>query len=189
MNIIDPSFYKRDTIEVAQDLLGKTLIRYYNGLYLTGIITETEAYRCSDDPASHAYRGKTERNAAMFGPVGYAYIYFIYGVHFCLNVVARSQELQAGAVLIRSIMPTQGISFMQEVRKKVTNLTNGPGKLAQALCITRKQNGIDMTQQGELFIIDTGFVVNEENYISTPRIGLSVAQDSLWRFYITHVTR
>jgi len=184
MNIIDSSFYKRDTVLVAQDLLGKTLVRYYNGIYVTGIIHETEAYRCSDDPASHAYRGKTQRNSAMFGPVGHSYVYFIYGVHFCLNVVARSQELQAGAVLIRSLLPMQGIPLMQKARKRMTNLANGPGKLTQALCITREQNGIDMTQEGQLFIVDTGIIVNKKDYRSTPRIGLSMAQDVLWRFYV-----
>jgi DNA-3-methyladenine glycosylase len=143
MNIINSSFYTRDTIEVAQDLLGKMLVRHYNGLYLTGIIAETEAYRFCDDHASHAYRGKTERNSAMFGSVGCVYVYFIYGVHFCLKVVARHEKLQAGAVLIRSIVPIQGISFMQEARKKTTDLTTGPGKLTQALYITREQNGVE----------------------------------------------
>lgn len=185
MNIIDRPFYQRNTPIVAQDLLGKTVVRIINGIILMGIIVETEAYSFKNDPASHAYRGKTKRNVSMFGMVGYTYIYFIYGNHFCLNIVAKSTTITAGAVLIRALEPVQGTLLMLEYRnnKSFNQLTNGPGKLTQALQISTAQNGIDITQKGELFIIDTAICLSS-NIVSTRRIGLSSPDDKQWRFYI-----
>ena len=100
MKILDQAFYARPTELVAQELLGKKLVRKVGNMMLTGIITETEAYGGSGDPASHAFTKQTSRNAAMFGPVGHSYIYFIYGNHYCLNLVAREEGSSAGAVLI-----------------------------------------------------------------------------------------
>ena len=141
MTLVTRSFYARDTVKVAQDLLGKTLVRDVNGIVVSGIIVETEAYRYKDDPASHSYGGMTERNKAMFGQVGRAYVYFTYGMHFCVNAVARSPDYSAGAVLIRSIIPQQGIDFMSKQRKTsdISNLANGPAKLTQALQITKNR--------------------------------------------------
>ena len=104
MKVLPRSFYSRDTVKVAKDLLGKKLVRKIKNKTISGIITETEAYRFKDDPASHAFRGVTERNKVMFGEVGVAYVYFTYGMHYCFNVVARNSNYDAGAVLIPSIM-------------------------------------------------------------------------------------
>src|SRR5579883_1151698 len=121
-------FYNRDTVEVAQDLLGK---RLSVGSY-SGIITETEAYRGSDDEASHAFRGPTKRSAIMFGPAGYAYVYLIYGMYYCLNIVTEELGIP-GAVLIRGVLTPDG------------NL-NGPGKLCRSFGITKEQNGLNLVQ-------------------------------------------
>lgn len=181
--ILDRQFYARDTLQVAQDLLGKKLVRILpDGTRLSGIIIETEAYT-NEDPACHAYRGKSERNAALFGPVGHAYVYFIYGNHFCLNTVARDSKTLAGGVLIRAIAPVDGLEQMKKYRtiKSIAELTNGPGKLTQALAIDRAFNHHDITQQGQLFIM-YGVEVNPKDIKKTPRIGISAGQEKLWRF-------
>lgn len=185
-NIVSISFYERDTQLVAQELLGKILVRQLpNNLILTGIITETEAYREHDDPASHAFNGITNRNKAMFGPVGHAYIYFIYGTHYCLNVVAKNQQQQAGAVLIRAVEPLDGIAYMMQTRNKYDKkgLVNGPGKLAQAFNIDQELNGLCMTKAGLLYIIDNENDKDLEIQ-ATSRIGISRAMDRLWRFIV-----
>jgi len=105
METLPRKCYARDTIKVAKDLLGKHLIRKIGNTTISGIITETEAYRYKDDPASHAYGGKTERNKAMFGQVGKSYVYFTYGMHYCVNVVAKGDGYNAGAVLIGALKP------------------------------------------------------------------------------------
>src|SRR5574341_130949 len=131
MKTLSRSFYARDTVDVARDLLGKMLIRKIGNKTISGVITETEAYRYKDDPASHSFSGLTQRNKAVFGPVGIAYVYFTYGMHYCMNVVARNGNYEAGAVLIRSLEPKEGIQLMIKQRKtdKISNLTNGPAKL------------------------------------------------------------
>ena len=156
MNLIPRSFYARDTVKVAQDLLGKTLIRNIDRNIISGIIAETEAYRYTDDEASHSFRGMTERNKAMFGEVGRVYVYFTYGMHYCVNAVARSPDYPAGAVLIRSLFPQHGIDFMYKRRKTldISNLANGPAKLTQALKITKKEYGQDLTKKSSLYIAD-----------------------------------
>src|SRR6478752_4307583 len=111
MKVLARSFYDRDTVDVARDLLGKILVRKINGNTISGVISETEAYRYKDDPASHTFGGMTERNKAMFGEVGKAYVYFTYGMHYCVNAVAHSDDYPAGAVLIRSLVPKNGIDF------------------------------------------------------------------------------
>ncbi len=185
MKIIPREFYNRSTIDVAKDLLGKILVRVINGKILSGIIVESEAYRSIDDPASHSYRGKTERNSVMFGEVGHAYVYFTYGNHYCLNIVAKEDNVPAGAVLIRAIEPIEGIKQMQKFRKidDLYNLTTGPGKLTQALSITKKQNGTDVTKKGETYILN-GKDIDRSSVIATSRIGVSIALDKQWRFLI-----
>jgi len=185
MNIIKREFYSRDTIDIAQDLLGKILVRAVNGKILSGMIVESEAYRSTDDPASHSYRGKTERNSVMFGEVGHAYVYFTYGNHYCLNIVAKDDATPAGAVLIRAIEPIDGVSIMHKYRKSQDpyNLTSGPGKLTQALKITKKQNGIDVTRKGELHVVN-GRDISRSDIVATSRIGIRVALDKQWRFLI-----
>lgn len=185
MSIILRSFYARDTIKVAQDLLGKILVRKINGNIISGMIVETEAYRYKDDAASHSFSGMTERNKAMFGEVGKAYVYFTYGMHYCVNAVARSSDYEAGAVLIRSLIPQNGIDFMSRQRKisDVSNLTNGPAKLTQALHITKKEYGEDLTKRSSLYIIK-GINVKKSQIESSPRVGIKKATDKLWNFKI-----
>lgn len=186
MKILDRNFYNSDTVKVAKNLIGKILVREVDGIKLTGIITETEAYT-NLDPASHSFIGKTERNKAMYGQNGHAYIYFTYGNHFCLNAVAKDSNIQAGGVLIRAIKPLEGIEYMQKSRgiNSLKNLTNGPGKLAQALIINKDLYGIDLTKKGPLYITE-GISVADNQILITPRIGISKAIDYPWRF-IYHI--
>jgi len=150
------------------------------------MIVETEAYCGLSDPASHAYRNRLKRNIPMFGPVGHAYIYFIYGNHYCMNVVAKSHDQEAGGVLIRALEPVDGIDEMIKARKCSYNqLTNGPGKLTKALGITRELNNIDVTISHELFITDYENI-KPSLIKSSGRIGIRVATDKNWRFYIAN---
>ncbi len=183
MNKLDREFYSQDTVKVARQLLGKTLVRKIGKTTISGIITETEAYRQADDPASHAYRSITPRNSAMFGEVGCAYVYFTYGMYHCMNVVAKSQKYDAGAVLIRALEPKDGIDIMVKNRKikDLVNLTNGPAKLAIALDITKKQYGEDLVSSNSLFITEG---VSVSKIKSAPRIGISVGTDKRWNFSI-----
>lgn len=182
MQIIQSSFYQRNTVVVAKELIGKVLVRQIDDITLSGIINETEAYS-SDDPACHAYNGKTKRNASLFGPVGHAYVYFTYGCHFCMNVVARDNSVTAGGVLIRSIIPLEGVESMQKLRGNVyqKNLANGPGKLTQALAINRDFDTVNLTKKGFLFIAESSNRL-PYNIKATPRIGISKGQEKPWRF-------
>ncbi|MFY9301161.1 MAG: DNA-3-methyladenine glycosylase [Candidatus Nitrosotenuis sp.] len=184
MSRLDREFYAQDTVIVARQLLGKMLVRKIGRHTVSGIITETEAYRQADDPASHAYRGITDRNKAMFGQVGHAYVYFTYGMHYCANVVARSKNYRAGAVLIRALKPHEGIDIMLKNRKAhdVSNLTDGPAKLTIAFDITKKQYGEDLVNSKSLYITD-GLKVDQK-IIAGPRIGIRQAADKLWNFRI-----
>lgn len=184
MNRLPRKFYARDTVNVAKDLLGKVLVRRIGKDIVSGIITETEAYRQSDDPASHAYRAITRRNEAMFGEVGYAYVYFTYGMHYCVNVVAKSKNRKAGAVLIRSLTPKNGIEIMMKNRKidDITNLTNGPAKLAMALDITKRQYGEDFVNSSHIYI--TNGIKIDQKIIAGPRIGIKEGIDKPWNFKI-----
>ena len=174
----------KDTVTVARNLLGKKIIRKIGKQEISGIITETEAYKHKDDPASHAFRKITERNKAMFGEVGTAYVYFTYGMHYCFNIVARHPKSEAGAVLIRAIEPKIGIKVMQKNRTNTNlkNLTNGPAKLTQALEITKKLYGADLTKKSNLYITDG--IKKPKNISATPRIGIKEATDKLWNFKI-----
>jgi DNA-3-methyladenine glycosylase len=182
VRILGRSFYKRHPSTVARQLLGKILVRQLDGVTLSGRIVETEAYS-SDDPASHAYRGRTERNRALFGEPGHAYVYFTYGMHFCLNVVARRGK-PAGGVLIRAVEPLEGIDEMKRRRHTVRlrDLMSGPGKVAQALAITQSLYGTDLTRCGALYIADTG--ASPLSAARTPRIGIRAGKDKLWRYVI-----
>ncbi|HET6458282.1 MAG TPA: DNA-3-methyladenine glycosylase, partial [Nitrosopumilaceae archaeon] len=122
MRIITRSFYDRDTVDVALDLIGKLLVRRIGKKIISGMIIETEAYRYKDDAASHSFVGMTERNKAMFGQVGKAYVYFTYGMHYCVNVVAKNNDFEAGAVLFRALEPIEGVDFMIKQRK--TTISN-----------------------------------------------------------------
>ncbi len=185
MNILDRKFYHRNTLQVARALLGKKLLRRVNGLELSGMILETEAYCGQADSACHAHRGKTQRNEVMFGKPGHAYVYFTYGMHYMLNLVTEEEENPC-AVLIRAIVPLDGIEAMEARRKKKgAQLTNGPAKLCQALSIDKSLNGWDVTLGKELWV-ENYKKIPEKSIIATPRIGIDYAQkehrDALWRF-------
>jgi DNA-3-methyladenine glycosylase len=173
-------FYCRESVLVAEALVGKWLVRRLDGVELIGRIVETEAYD-AEDPASHCFRGPTPRNRAMFGTPGHAYIYLSHGLHHCLNVTARD-TLAGGGVLLRAVEPLVGIEIMRSRRgrEKITDLASGPGKLGQALAIEPALYGTDMTTAGPLFICDGGGT--SVTVLATPRIGISRAADRLWRF-------
>tara|TARA_B110000014_G_scaffold155892_1_gene109464 strand:- start:171 stop:635 length:465 start_codon:yes stop_codon:yes gene_type:complete len=147
--ILGKKFYEQETITVAKQLIGKKLTRKIKDQKLTGIITETEAYRGRDDPASHAATNLTNRNSIMFGPVGMSYVYFTYGMYFMLNVVAKSKKQNAGAVLIRGIYPQDGVGIMIKNRgiKDIKKITNGPGKLTMAMNISMKENNVEFNKK------------------------------------------
>ncbi len=181
MRIIGRSFYARPTTVVARELLGKILVRRIGKATLTGRIVETEAYT-SDDPASHAYRGRTEVNRALFGQVGHAYIYLTHG-HHCLNVVAKRGK-PAGGVLIRAIEPLRGIDLMRKLRGEIGSryLARGPGNLTRALKIDKRFYGLDLTKSGPLFIAEA----DSESFrvARTARIGVTAAEEKRWRFIV-----
>jgi len=181
------SFYLRDTVDVAVDLLGKLIVRTLpDGPRLSGIIVETEAY-VTGDPASHAFRGQTPRNGAMFGEGGHAYIYISYGIHAMLNLVTQPAGV-GEAVLIRAIEPVDGIGRMREMRGGIDGrfaLTNGPGKIGQAFALTVKNdNGLDVTSRPSPLLVYPAPHPDSVEVITTTRIGLSVGVDAPWRFYI-----
>jgi DNA-3-methyladenine glycosylase len=186
--LLPPSFYADPPETVAPVLLGKLLVRIYKGERLIGRITEVEAYLGFDDPAAHASVGRTARNSVLFGPPGYAYVYFIYGMHYCLNVSCLPDG-EPGGILFRAIYPVAGIETMAKFRglspaSSPKLLTGGPGKICDALAITRAEhNGVDMTSpHSPLQILDDGF--EPTNIRATPRIGIRKATDRLLRFLI-----
>jgi len=183
LSIISREFYSHDTVTVAKNILGKRIIRRIGNQTMSGVITETEAYRHTDDPASHAFRKITDRNKIMFGEVGFAYVYFTYGMHYCFNIVARNPRIAAGAVLIRAIEPEKGIKIMLKNRNNVNikNIANGPAKLAQALQITKEHYGLDLTKNSNLYITDG---IKPKKIIASPRVGIKEATDKLWNFKI-----
>lgn len=182
-------FYARDTLTVARDLLGKHLVRLDNGVRLAGRITEVEAYISEDDRASHASPGPTARNAPMYGPPGYTYIYLIYGIHHCLNVVTERPGFPA-AILIRALEPLEGLAIIQQRRgpqHPSTNLTCGPGRLCAALNIDRSLNACDLCAPDALLWIEDAAPLPEAQVARSPRIGVrgdQAALDARWRFYI-----
>ena len=150
---------------------------------LTGIITETEAYRGKDDPASHAAVKMTERNKVMFGEAGISYVYFTYGMYFMLNVVAKSKKQNAGAVLIRGLYPQKGLKKMMKNRgiDKVEKISDGPGKLTIAFGITKDQHNKDMTKKSSIYIKDG---IKPKKIKAGPRIGISKGLGKMWNFSI-----
>ena len=181
--ILDRKFYEQETVTVAKQLIGKRLTRKIQNTKLTGIITETEAYRGKDDLASHAATKITNRNRIMFGPVGMSYVYFTYGMYFMLNVVAKNKKQNAGAVLIRGIYPEEGIKIMTNNRgiKDLKKITNGPGKLTIAMDISMKENNIDLTKKSAIYISEG---IKPKKIKKTSRIGISKATDKEWNFSI-----
>jgi DNA-3-methyladenine glycosylase len=176
------SFYRRPAPLVARDLLGCLLVRRLPGVLLLARIVETEAYQ-EDDPASHSYRGLTPRTEVMFGPPGRLYVYFSYGNHWCMNVVT-GRAGQGSAVLIRAAEPLEGLEWMRAARgvESPRDLCSGPGKLTQALGVTRALNGTDLIS-GEKLSVASGMPVAADRIGVGPRVGISVAIEQPWRFY------
>ena len=186
MDKLPRSFYLRPTIAVAKDLLGKYLVRHVKDKMLVGMIVETEAYIGKNDPASHAYRGKTKRNAVMFGEGGHLYVYFTYGMHFCANVVTDIEGV-GSAVLLRAVEPVEGYDIMSKMRKlkgnsPQSNLTNGPAKLCEAFGINGTHNGTDLL--GNSIFITKGEKIRRSDIVPAVRIGIRNGADKLWRFYL-----
>ena len=174
------SFYNRPTLDVAADLIGKFVVYNPPEGRLSAKIVEVEAYIGRDDPACHAARGKTKRNAVMFGKPGFSYIYFIYGMYHCLNFVTE-KEGQAAAVLLRAAEPEDGIEIMRlnSPRQKGHRILSGPGKFCRSFGLTREHNGLDLTG-GVLYLEDRAVEVS--NVIRTPRIGINHGTELHWRF-------
>jgi DNA-3-methyladenine glycosylase len=172
--VIGLGFFARSVHEVAPDLIGVTFLVGGVG----GRIVEAEAYH-HEDPAAHGYRGRTERNATMFGPPGYAYVYRSYGIHWCVNFVCEEVG-SASAVLIRALEPTHGIDAMRERRglDDPSALCSGPGKLCQALGITREHDGLPLN----LPPFELQERIEEPEIVQGPRIGISKAVDLPWRY-------
>jgi DNA-3-methyladenine glycosylase len=189
-NKLSREFYNRPTLQVAVELLGKILIFENDGKRIGGRLVELEAYIGEDDPACHACRGKTRRNAIMYGDPGFLYVYFTYGNHYMLNIVTEKRGFPA-AVLLRGMEPMYGIDAMMENRKvtKLTDIASGPGKLAKALGITTAHKGEDLVGD-RIYLVDDSLKVGE--IWQSPRIGLTDGRDKLWRFYYPnnpHVSR
>lgn len=189
--VLPREFYARDPRRVGRSLLGKVLVRRQGKRLLAARIVEVEAYLGSDDPAAHSFAGRTARNAVLFGPPGYAYVYFIYGNHYCLNVSCLPDGTPGG-ILFRAVEPLLGIEEMAEARgitlrgpRDLPMLTSGPGRLAEAFGITRtKDNGKDLAStRSDLYIADDGFRVRK--ILATPRIGITKAAERKLRYVIT----
>ncbi len=194
MKTLSRDFYNRDSLTVAKDLLGKVLIHEIGGNKACVKIVETEAYMGIEDKAAHSYGGKrTPRVEVMYGGPGFSYIYLIYGMYYCFNIVTREEGIPQ-AVLIRAAQPIDGFDYMAEnryqkayaklSRRQMTGLTNGPGKLCQALLIDKMLNGEDLCG-GSLYLTEG----QKENIpvVSAKRVGIDYAEearDYLWRFYI-----
>lgn len=178
------AFYDRHPITVARAVLGRLLVFDGPDGRLAGRIVETEAYRGARDAASHAYRGRTARNAVMFGPPGHAYVYFIYGVHFCLNLVTE-QSGSSSAVLVRALEPVLGIDAMRSRRGavRVHDLARGPGNAARAFGLGRAHNGLDLVA-GPLWLSDRAPRRAGHRIGAGPRIGIRKAVELPWRFYL-----
>jgi DNA-3-methyladenine glycosylase len=168
------AFFDRSVREVAPDLIGATLLVRGVG----GVIVEVEAYHHTD-PAAHSYRGRTDRNAVMFGPPGYAYVYRSYGLHWCLNFVCEG-EGSASAVLIRALQPTTGLAAMERRRRMSVErlLCSGPGRLCQALAVTRAYNGLRLDRAPFALYVRAEAV----ELVAGPRIGISKAVERPWRY-------
>jgi DNA-3-methyladenine glycosylase len=182
---------KADPVAVARRLLGQRLVRVIDGQRLSGIIVEVEAYMGTEDRAAHTFGGRrTQRNESMYLPGGHAYVYFTYGAHYCLNVVCGARD-EGVAVLIRALEPVEGIEAMFAARPKarrVTDLCSGPGKLAQALRIDRRLDGVDLTKNRELFIEQVRKRALPQKSIGTShRIGLNPTSSWVGDWHIRHL--
>jgi DNA-3-methyladenine glycosylase len=184
-SLLPQSFYNRPTLTVARELLGARLVRVLDGVKLVGVIVETEGYIGEEDLACHAKAGLTPRTAPMYGPAGHAYVYFTYGNHWMLNAVTEREGFPA-AVLIRAIQPIEGVEVMMARRGGRDTL--GPGKLTQAMGITKSENNINLTESTSGLWIEVGQIVPEKSVTIGPRVGLNKTPEPWlskpWRFLV-----
>ena len=185
MSIIPREFYNRSTLIVARELIGSRLVRILDGQRLVGLITETEAYIGEKDLGCHAKAGRTARTAVMYGPPGHAYVYFTYGNHWMLNVVTECEGFPA-AVLLRAIQPIEGAEIMS--RRRSGRDPFGPGKLTQAMGISKSENGVDLTNTSSGLWIETVQPVPDLLVTKGPRVGLNTVPEPWkskpWRFLV-----
>lgn len=185
MALLPRKFYNRPTLTVARELIGARLVRILDGVKLVGLITETEAYIGEEDLACHAKAGRTKRTLPMYGPPGHAYVYFTYGNHWMLNAVTEREDFPA-AVLIRAIQPIEGVEVIS-MRREGRD-TFGPGKLTQAMGITKSENTVDLTVANESLWIEAGISVHDKNVVIGPRVGLNTVPEPWlskpWRFLV-----
>jgi DNA-3-methyladenine glycosylase len=180
-------FYRRNPLIVARELIGKLLVRTIDGIRISGVIYETEAYLGEKDLACHASSGRSNRNAVMYGDGGHAYVYFTYGMHWMMNCVTETINYPS-AVLIRAIKPIEGIELIKNNRLpiKEKHWCDGPGKLTRALNITNSLNGIDLCSKDSVLYIENLPTLVEKQIIQTPRIGINNTPEpwksKLWRF-------
>lgn len=200
---LERDFFARDTHIVAKDLLGKLVVRRWRGQILAGRINEVESYVGENDMACHAAKGRTKRTEVMFGEAGHAYVYLVYGMYYCLNVVTQEPGFPA-AVLVRGLMSWNVLpamanesgnnsipfsAFTQKMGEAKVGQTalNGPGKLCRALHISKAQNGEDLTISNKLWLADDGYKIGASSMVTTPRIGVEYAgKDALlpWRYVL-----
>jgi len=176
-------FYARPAVAVARAVLGRLLVRETGEGIAAGWIVEVEAYEGARDPASHAFRGRTARNAVMFGPPGHAYVYFTYGMHHCLNLVTGPAG-RASAVLVRALAPARGEDLMRARRgvEAAERLARGPGCVAQALGLDRSHDGVDLTRRPGLWLSDRPARRGGFRVAAGPRIGIRHGVELPWRF-------
>lgn len=182
MELLTRNFYQRDPVTVARELIGKHLVRRTSQGLCSGIIVETEAYLAADDPASHSYRGRTRKNATMFGRAGLLYVYPIHARH-CLNAVTESRGI-ASAVLIRAVMPLRGIELMQQRRHcRSLDLARGPARLCEAFDVDRRLDGWDLTRRTRIWIEQgDDDISSSEQIVKSPRIGVTSGHSLELRF-------
>lgn len=190
------SFYAKSSLELAKNILGYHLVHATDHGKLIGRIVETEAYMGAQDKAAHSYNNRrTKRTEVMFGPPGYAYVYLIYGMYYCMNIVAAETGIPQ-AVLIRALEPVEGMTRMAELRyqkslldcskREILGLTNGPGKLCQAMSINKYNNGQDLCDSN-LFLLNTETAPKDDDIVTTTRINIGYAKEAIhfpYRFYI-----
>jgi len=184
MDILAPSFYQRPTLVVARELLGKIFIRRIGSRLLSGRIVEVEAYHEQGDESSHTFSGRRARNDVMFRAGGHLYVYFTYGMHFCMNAVTELENVGSG-VLIRAMEPLEGIDVMRRNRggsRPDRELTNGPAKLCQAFAIGREENGLPLN--GKRVGIHDAPCLGDEEILVTGRIGITRSRELPWRFLL-----
>lgn len=185
--MLEREFYLQDAVNLAKSLIGKKIVHNINNITLSGMIVETEAYMGTIDDAAHSYKASPDgRTNIQYKDGGYSYVYMIYGIHFCFNVTANVMEIPE-AVLIRALMPLEGIEYMKKQRntENIYNLSNGPGKLCKALCINKTHYGIDLCTNESLYI-DQYMDLNDD-ILTSKRINVDYAKegkDYPWRFYI-----